>query len=120
MKTAIISGGIYWLAKRVGEYAGADEIYANHILTDESNNLLADGHVMVDPKHKDDVIKEVQKRLGILPEETISVGDTYQDVAMFRNSGLSFAFNPVESAVSGGATHTIVGNDLSKMLEYVR
>ncbi len=120
IRTAIISGGIYWLAERVGKAAGADEIHANHILTDESNNILADGHVMVDPKHKDDVIREMQERLGILPEETISVGDTFQDVAMFRNSGISFAFNPVEPSVSEGATHTINGNDLTALLAFLK
>lgn len=120
LRTAIISGGIYWLAERVGMTAGADEIHANHILTDESGNILAEGHVMVDPKHKDDVIINMQKRLGILPEETISVGDTYQDVAMFRNSGISFAFNPVDPSVSEGATHTMEGNDLSALLDFIK
>lgn len=120
IRTAIISGGIYWLAERVGKVAGADEIHANHILTDESNNILADGDVMVDPKHKDDVIRKMQERLGILPEETISVGDTFQDVAMFRNSGISFAFNPVDPSVSEGATHTIEGNDLTALLAFIK
>lgn len=120
IRTAIVSGGIYWLAERVGKAAGADEIHANHILTDESNNILPDGEVMVDPKHKDVVIRKIQERLGILPEETISVGDTFQDVAMFRNSGISFAFNPVDSSVSHEATHTIEGNDLSALLALIK
>ena len=114
--TSIISGGIYWLAERIGKANGFDEIYANKIKTDASNNVVPDGIVMVDPKYKDVTLKELQGRLGVDPEETISVGDTLQDVAMFRNSGLSVAFNPVEEAVSAKASFTIKGNDLSELL----
>lgn len=120
MKTAIVSGGIYWLAERVGKTAGADEIHANHIRTDGSDNIIADGVVMVDPRHKDDVVKNIQKRLEISRQETISVGDTLQDAAMFRNSGISFAFNPVDQSVSERATFTVEGNDLSAILDFIR
>ncbi len=117
IKTAIISGGIYWLAEKIGKGYGFDEIYANHIKTDSLDNLLPDGIVMVDPKHKDHTIRELQDRLKVEPEETISVGDTLQDVAMFRNSGLSVAFNPVEETVSARARFTLKGNDLSELLK---
>lgn len=119
IKTAIISGGIYWLAEKICESAVFDEIHANRIHTDNLNNIVADGEVMVEPRHKDAVLVQMQERLGVRPEETISVGDTFQDVAMFRHSGLSVAFNPVESSVSSGATFTVIGNDLAPILDLI-
>lgn len=119
LKTAIISGGIYWLAEDLGKRYGFDEVYANKIMTDEHDNIIADGIVMVEPKHKDSVITGLQRKFGIRSGETFSVGDTGQDIAMFRNSGLSFAFNPVDPTVSQNATHTVTGNNLSAILNFI-
>lgn len=119
LKTVIISGGIYWLAEAIGKEFGFDEIFANQIKMDRSDFIVPDGVVMVDPKHKDVVMRELQKKLGISQKETISVGDTSQDIAMFRNSGLSFAFNPVETSVSVNASFTVTGNDLSAILDHI-
>ncbi len=120
IRTAIISGGIYWLAEKIGTLNHFDEIYANKIKTDHSNKVVADGVVMVDPKNKDATIRQLQEKLCVSPEETISVGDTLQDVGMFRNSGLSVAFNPMEDAVSKKATFTLRGNDLTAILKVIR
>lgn len=119
IRTAIVSGGIYWLAERVGKVAEFDMILANKIKTDDSGFIIPDGHVLVDPKHKDRNIKELQAEFGVKPEETISVGDTLQDVAMFRNSGLSVAFNPVDPEMKERATFSTSGNNISVILEYI-
>lgn len=117
--TAIISGGIYWLAEKIGNFAPFSRIEANHISTDENGFIIPDGKVMVDPKHKDVNIRELQERLGVSMAETVSVGDTLQDVAMFRNSGLSIAFNPVDEMMKEKATFSIAGNNLSAILDIV-
>ncbi len=67
---------------------------------------------MVEPRHKDDVITAIQKRLGISEAETASVGDTTQDAAMFRHSAVSIAFNSIDGRLSGMASHSAHGNDL--------
>lgn len=117
--SAIVSGGIYWLAEKIGADSGFDEVYANRIKTDDSGNVLADGIVMVDPRRKDQRIREIQGRLGFSAEETISVGDTPQDVAMFRNSGFSISFNPVEETMTRSSSLTLKGNDLTAILEAI-
>lgn len=119
IESAIISGGIYWLAKKIGELSDFRYIYANRIKTDSRNFIIADGEVMVDPKRKDLTIRELQKNLRVRKSETISVGDTSQDVAMFRNSGLSIAFNPAEPSVGRRATAEFGGNDLSVILDII-
>ena len=110
--TAIVSGGIYWLAQRIADQAAFDQIYANMILTDNTGRIIPDGNVMVEPRHKDDVITAIQKRLGISEAETASVGDTTQDAAMFRHSAVSIAFNSIDGRLSGMASHSAHGNDL--------
>lgn len=119
ISSAIISGGIYWLAEKLGMDSGFLEIHANKIKTDEKNFIIPDGEVMVDPKRKDLVIMDLQTRLGVSPGETVSIGDTMQDAAMFRYSGLPIAFNPVEESVSEKASVTIRGNDLSAILDVI-
>ena len=117
IETAIISGGIYWLAEKIGATADFREVYANRIKTDARNFIIPDGEIMVEPKHKDIVIKSVQAKLGISPDETISIGDTFQDAAMFRNSGISVAFNPVDRSLGKQTDYTMYGNDLTAILK---
>ncbi len=110
--TAIVSGGIYWLAQRIARQAVFDQIYANMILTDSTGHIIPDGNVMVEPRHKDSVIMAIQKNLGVSEAQTASVGDTVQDGAMFRHSAVSIAFNSVDGRLTGMASHSAHGNDL--------
>lgn len=119
METAIISGGIYWLAEKIGGIGRFSEIYANRIKTNERNEIIPDGTVMVDPRKKDVILQEIQKRLGVSEGETFSVGDTMQDVALFRHSGYSIAFNAHENSMAGNASVSIEGNDLNLILEQI-
>lgn len=119
IKTAIVSGGIYWLAEKIGNIASFSQIEANIIRTDNDGFIIPDGDVMVDPKHKDVNIRRLQEQFDISRNETVSVGDTLQDVALFRNSELSIAFNPVDEETGGKATYSINGNNLSAILDII-
>ncbi len=120
IETAIISGGIYWLAERIGKIGEFGEIHANKIKTNGNGEIIPDGTVMVDPKRKDLILQDLQKRIGVSEEETFSVGDTLQDVALFRHSGYSIAFNPNEHSMTKNATVTLKGNDLRLVLEQIQ
>lgn len=119
IKTAIISGGIYWLAEKISKFADFTEIHANKIETNANDEIIPDGTVMVDPGRKDDVLRILQEKMGIAEEETFSVGDTLQDVAMFRRSGYSIAFNANDSSMTSKASASMKGNDLSQILELI-
>ncbi|GGM76250.1 phosphoserine phosphatase [Thermogymnomonas acidicola] len=95
---AIISGGIFWLARMIGERYGADYVFANEIYC-RDGFLVPDGRMVVDPKNKSAVLAGLQRRLGIGRGETVSVGDTEQDVGMFELSALSIAVDPKDEAV---------------------
>ena len=119
IKTAIISGGIYWLAEKISKFADFTEIHANKIQTNANGEIIPDGTVMVDPGRKDVVLRTLQEKLGIAEEETFSVGDTLQDVAMFRRSGYSIAFNANDFSMTGKASASMKGNDLTQILELI-
>lgn len=110
--TAIISGGIYWLAERICISAPFDRVFANKISTDSSGRIVPDGTVMVEPRHKDRVLASIQQNTGIGMEETASVGDTLQDAAMFQRSALSIAFNTGDPKVVRSATHHVSSRNL--------
>lgn len=117
--TAIISGGIYWLADRISSLARFDRIFANQIMTDENGRILPDGKVLVEPRNKDKVLKQLQNEMGVSREETASIGDTLQDVAMFRNSGISVAFNATDERVRDEASFSVDGNDLRVIIDLI-
>ena len=119
IKTAIISGGIYWLAEKISKFADFTEIHANKIQTNANGEIIPDGTVMVDPGRKDVVLRILQEKMGIAEEETFSVGDTLQDVAMFRRSGYSIAFNANDFSMTGKASASMKGNDLTQILELI-
>ncbi len=119
MKTAIISGGIYWLAEKIDRIGNFTRIYANKIKTNERDEIIPDGTVMVDPGRKDVILQSLQTQLDIGVDETVSVGDTLQDVAMFRHSGFSIAFNSNEKSMNGNATVSVEGNDLRVILQQI-
>ncbi len=98
-KLIIVSGGIMWLAERVGMETGIDEIYANSIFS-LGGKLIPEGRTMVDPKRKDVVIRKLISQYN--PQFTISVGDSSSDRSMFLCTDFSISFNYEE--VNGGLT----------------
>ncbi len=89
-RLVIVSGGINWLAQRVGEIVGASEIYAN-IIYARDGMIQPEGRAVVDPKRKGVIIQSYISRKQ--PEFTISVGDSPDDESMFENTDYSISFN---------------------------
>lgn len=92
-KAVIISGGISWLADILQEVVEFDDSYSNVVNCDSSGVILPHGTVRVEPKRKGRVLKKIQDKFDILPEETASVGDSYYDSNMYRYSMKGVAFN---------------------------
>lgn len=89
-KLVMVSGGIMWLAQRVSKDTGIEHVFANSILA-LGGKVLPDGKSMVDPKHKDSVVKNVINQFH--PPFTVSVGDSPEDEAMFSNTDYSISMN---------------------------
>lgn len=86
----IVSGGLMWLAERVGRLTGISDIYANIILS-LGGKVLPDGKAVVDPKRKDIVVNSVISTYK--PEYSISVGDSPDDEKMFMVTDYSISMN---------------------------
>ncbi len=113
-RTAILSGGIDRLAERIGRELGIEIILANGLRTDGAGRLTGEGVVRVPIYGKEKVLEGLQHRLGILPAETASIGNSEIDVGMFRRSRVGVAFLPADEAVRRAATHVVEEKDLRR------
>lgn len=115
--TAIVSGGIDLLARRVGRELGIEYVLANGFRVDSRGRLTGEGLIRVPIKQKEEVLARVQAQLGIPPEATASVGNSEIDVGLFRRSRLGIAFEPEDDAVRRHASAVIPRRDLRLVLD---
>lgn len=116
MRTAIVSGGIDLLARRVGRELGMDYVLANGLRTTADGRVQDEGIVRVPIKRKGEALRSVQRHLGIDPAETAAVGNSDIDIAMFHESRLGIAFRPEDDATRRAATAVIEGPSLAPAL----
>jgi len=114
IKTAIVSGGLGILARRI-----AEEMHIDHVLANEIKDNMEGGILQVSPRNKDTPLKNLAKKLGIRKGEIVSVGNSKYDVKMFKVSGVGIAFNPCDDIVIANADAVIKEKDLSLILPYI-
>ncbi len=114
--TAIVSGGIDRLAERVGRELGIERVLANGFRTTVDGRLTGEGIVRVPIHAKEQVLADLQRRLGVTPAETASVGNSEIDVGMFRRSRIGIAFLPEDEEVRRAATSVVTDRDLGEVL----
>ncbi|HHF56347.1 MAG TPA: HAD family hydrolase [Thermoplasmatales archaeon] len=112
-KTAIISGGIDILARRIAEY-GIDYVFANGI--EFRGEMPWKGILRVPIKRKDVILKNLMKKLDVKAKDVIVVGDTKYDLGMFQNAGIKIAFNARDD-LSKHADFVIKEPDLNELIK---
>jgi phosphoserine phosphatase len=117
VRTAIVSGGIDLLARRVARELGIDVALANGFRVTAQGRLTGEGIIRVPIHHKERVLAQLQEQLGIEPAETASVGNSEIDVGLFRRSRLGVAFLPEDDAVRRAAHAIVAERDLAKVLD---
>jgi len=117
VRTAIVSGGIDLLARRVARELGIDLSLANGFRVDKDGRLTGEGIIRVPINEKEQVLTGLQHQLGIPVAETASVGNSEIDVGLFRRSRVGVAFLPEDEAVRRGATHVVTEKDLGRVLD---
>jgi phosphoserine phosphatase len=120
VRTAIISGGIDVLAHRVARELGIDTVLANGFHVHRDGRLTGEGIIRVPIHRKQDVLADLQARLGVDLSETASVGNSEIDVGMFRRSRVGIAFLPEDEKVRDGATDIVTEHDLGRVLDVLR
>ena len=119
IRTAIVSGGLRYLADRIARMVDVDFVFANDVVVDPQGLLTGGGVVDVPLRHKGTVVSDIQEELGVGPEGTVAVGDTAVDVSMFSRARVTIAFNPKDPAIEGAATHVIRSRDLRSVLPLI-
>ena len=116
-RTAIVSGGLDLLARRVARELGIDLALANGVRVDRDGRLTGEGIVRVPIHGKERVLEDLQRQLSISPEETASVGNSEIDVGLFRRSRVGVAFLPEDDAVRRFATAVVTERNLARVLD---
>lgn len=116
VRTAIVSGGLHHLARRIGRLGRVDKVLANDVEVDGAGHLTGGGVVSVPLREKGRAVAALQEELGIGPESTAAVGDTPVDVTMFSRARVSVAFNPRDELTERAAVHVVRSRDLRSVL----
>jgi len=92
-RTAILSGGFNWFAKRLQKRLGIHHVFANEL---EIENGVLTGRVtgeIVDEAKKAQLLQSIAETEGLRLEQVIAVGDGANDIPMLSMAGLGIAFH---------------------------
>lgn len=117
--SVIVSGGIDKAAKMIAEEFGFDGYAADEICTYPDGTLTGEGKLIVDLRDKGINVRDFIKKFNTTPERTVSIGNSFTDIPMFKNSGMSIAFNPTDPYTSEAATYTVVSDNLADVLDHI-
>jgi phosphoserine phosphatase len=118
-QTAIVSGGLRYLAERVKVHSGIDHILANDLSHGADGKLDGRGILQVELLSKGKALEALQARLGIGRGRCAAVGNSFIDAQMFDVSSLGIAFNPVDDRIRGHADFVVEGDDLRLVLPHL-
>ena len=119
IRTVIISGGIDLAAKMLANEFGFDDYIADEVLSYEDGRLTGEGKMNVDLRDKGINVRQYIKKYDTTMKRTVSVGNSFTDIPMFKNSGMSIAFNPTDPYTQEAATHTIFSENIADILDFI-
>ena len=119
IRSVIVSGGIDKAAQMIKEEFGFDDFAADEICTNPDGTLTGEGKLIVDLRDKGINVRQFIEKYDTTPERTVSIGNSFTDIPMFKNSGMSIAFNPTDHYTSDAATYTVVSDNISDVLDYI-
>ena len=120
IKCVICSGGLMCAARMIAEEYGFDDYIADDIEADENGYLTGNGIMNIDLSDKASAARDFMEKYNVRPERTITIGNSFGDVSMFKISGLSIAFNPLDMEITGAsADHVIVSGNISDILDVI-
>ena len=119
MRCVIVSGGIDIAAKMIADEFGFDAYIADSLETSEGGRLTGEGIMNIDLRDKGINVREFQKKYGTDKDRTVSIGNSFTDIGMFRNSGLSIAFNPIDEMTVEAADAVVRSDNISEVLDII-
>ena len=119
IRTVIISGGINLAAEMLAREFGFDDYIADEILAYDDGRLTGEGKMNVDLRDKGINVRQYIEKYGTTMERTVSVGNSFTDIPMFKSSGMSIAFNPTDPYTQEAATHTVFSENIADILDFI-
>lgn len=117
IKCVIVSGGINLAAEMLVKEFGFDDYVADELCAYEDGRLTGEGKMNVDLRDKGINVRQFIEKYGTTKERTVSIGNSFTDIGMFKASGLSIAFNPTDPYTSEAADLTIESENISDVLD---
>lgn len=117
IKCVIVSGGINLAAEMLVKEFGFDDYVADELCAYEDGRLTGEGKMNVDLRDKGINVRQFIEKYGTTKERTVSIGNSFTDIGMFKASGLSIAFNPTDPYTSEAADLTIESENISDILD---
>ncbi len=119
IRSVIVSGGIDKAAELIKNEFGFDDYAADEICTNPDGTLTGEGRLIVDLRDKGVNVRDFIEKYRTTPERTVSIGNSFTDIPMFKNTGMSIAFNPTDPYTSDAATYTVVSDNIADVLDYI-
>jgi phosphoserine phosphatase len=119
IKTAIVSGGLDYMANKVAKALGIDEVHANGLELDAKGFLTGEGILRTPLRDKSVPLLHVAEKVGVPRGQVAAVGDSCPDTSMFEASGLGIAFNPADECIPHVADAVVREQDLRKILPHL-
>jgi phosphoserine phosphatase len=114
--TCLVSGGFTLFTQKIGAMIGFDEDRSNILLVDGDARLSGQvAEPILGKEAKLNTLRELQRRLGLAPEETMAIGDGANDIPMIEAAGLGVAYHG-KPAVAQAAAARIDHGDLTALL----
>ncbi len=117
-KVFLLSGGLTFVTERIEREIGVDGSLANELKV-ENGFLTGEVQVNVSIDNKDTVLFHMLKKFNLGVAECAAVGDDETMIPLFKEVGLSIAFNPRSSAVEEGADFVVKSEDLRDILFFL-
>lgn len=119
IETAIISGGLDYLAKKVAKELGIRYVWANGLETDQAGYLTGEG-ILRTPMHDKSVpLRTMMEKWDVPPSNVAVIGDSCPDQSMFETAGVAIAFQPKDECIAHVADHVVKERDLKQVLQYL-
>lgn len=114
----IVSGGIDIAAKMLQNEFGFEDAVADSIEVNPDGTFTGYGIENVDLRDKGAWVRKFQERYDVTKERTVSVGNSFTDVPMFRESGLSIAVN-CDEYTAQNADVVLETHNIADILDYI-
>ena len=119
MKCVIISGGVDIAARMIAEEFGFDDYAADGVCSRPDGTLTGEGIMNVDLNDKGITVRRFIEKYSTTKDRTVSIGNSYSDIPMFRDSGMSIAFNPTDEHTKEAATYIVQSGNISDVLDHI-